>query len=113
MGLALFVVPVLLGSIEDDEFIFTDFGQFLEFAGLCTLLITAGVIVYWRHIAKEEARAKNEDDARAYFALAINYLTEGDIDSALRAYQTVKELDEVLASELYDRIFSGAANQQI
>lgn len=58
----------------------------------------------------EEARAKNEaknkDDARAYFALAINHLTDGDIDSALREYQIVKELDEVLASKLYDQIFN-------
>lgn len=118
-GLVLCVVPALLGSSDNDEFIFTDFSEFLAYAGFCTLLITAGVIVYWRHRAKEEVEEvrekneeKNKDDARAYFALAINYLTKGDIDSALRAYQNVEERDEVLASELYDQIFSRAANQE-
>jgi hypothetical protein len=128
-GLVLLVVPALLGSSDNDEFIFTDFSEFLEYTGFCTLLITAGVAVFGRHYqeaketekqiieseeeaararnrAKEEARAENKDDAKNHFELAINYLTEGEIDSALREYQIVKELDDVLAGELYDRIFS-------
>lgn len=56
---------------------------------------------------KRAARdGRNKDDARAHFALAIDYLTEGDIDSATREYQIVEGLDKTLASELYDRIFS-------
>lgn len=109
-GLMLCVVPALLGSSDNDEFIFADFSEFLTYTGFCSLLITGGLAVFWRHTAKQEARARNEarnkEDARVHFALAMNSLREGNIDSAFREYQIVKELDENLASELYDQIFS-------
>jgi len=45
-------------------------------------------------------------EASSHFELAVNYLTEGDKDSAIREYQIIKDLDKELANELYDRIFS-------
>lgn len=47
-----------------------------------------------------------ELEARSHFELAVNYLTKGDTDSAIREYQILEGLDKTLASELYNRIFS-------
>jgi len=112
-GLIICIVPVLLGTSDSDEFFFTDFNEFLAYTGFCTFLITGGVLIYWKHWAKEETekeRAKNEvknkDDAKDHFELATNYIIQGDKESAMREYQIIEHLDKELAGELYDRIFS-------
>ncbi|MEA3225588.1 MAG: hypothetical protein U9Q07_06520 [Planctomycetota bacterium] len=54
----------------------------------------------------EQRIGATEIGAKAHFTLAMNSLSNGDMDLALKEYQIVKEQDEVLASELYDQIFS-------
>ena len=111
-GFWLCFLPSLVhGNSEGyGRLIFNDFSEFLARTGFYTLPITAGVVVYWIYWSKEEARAKkdaqNKDDAKVHCTLAMHFLSKGDIDLALKEYQIVKERDEVLATELYDQIFS-------
>lgn len=93
------------GDPEDKQFVKT-----LVAIGAIGIVVAAvKAVLEARNRAKEKARAKSEAQdkghAAAHFALAINYLTQGDTESAFREYQIVEELDENLAGELYDRIF--------
>ncbi len=84
--------------------------------------VEEGEFLYKEHLyyvvpsEHEEKLSDNDDrkssplppdkDAQSHFELAINYLTEGDTDSAIREYQIVEGLDKILASRLYEQIFS-------
>ena len=112
-GFILCVVPALLGSSDSEEFLFSNFSEFLEYCGFCTILITVGILIYFKYWEKEETKKiraedkiKNMGDAKNHFELATSYIMQGDKDSAMREYQIIENLDKELAEELYERIFS-------
>jgi len=50
--------------------------------------------------------AKNPNHARAHFCLGMTYNARADINDAFAQYKILKKLDEALARELYNAIFS-------
>ena len=50
--------------------------------------------------------AKNPNHARARFCLGMTYNARADINDAFAQYKILKKLDEALARELYNAIFS-------
>ena len=50
--------------------------------------------------------AKNPNHARAHFCLGMTYNAQADINDAFAQYKILKKLDEALARELYNAIFS-------
>ena len=50
--------------------------------------------------------AQNPNHARAHFCLGMTYNAQADINDAFAQYKILKKLDEALARELYDAIFS-------
>jgi len=50
--------------------------------------------------------AKNPDHAKAHFCLGMTYNARADINDAFAQYKILKRLDEALAKELYNAIFS-------
>jgi len=53
IGFVICVVPVLFGSEENGERMWTNLSALLASFGFCSLLISGGVVEFWGHKAKE------------------------------------------------------------